>query len=183
MKTKIKVPVEICREGARLPRYMRAGDAGMDICAAEDAVILPGQTVLIPTGLKFAVPPGYEMQIRPRSGISLHTALRIPNSPGTVDSGFREEVGVIMTNVCLPGSVTNIETYKEMEKNIDDYPILGLDSLPVEGPCVYSIKKGDRIAQLVFQATPAAELFEVEDVREYGSDRRGGLGSTGTKDR
>ena len=183
LSVNINVPIERCREGARIPRYMREGDSGMDICAAEDVSILPGQTVLIPTGLKFAVPPGYEMQIRPRSGISLRTSLRIPNAPGTVDSGFREEVGVIMTNACLPAGVISIAAIKEMEKNIADYPELGLDSPPAEGPCVYRIKKGDRIAQIVFQAAPTAALFEVENVKEYGADRRGGLGSTGIADR
>ena len=176
----VKIPVERCREGVSLPRYMRDGDAGMDICAAEDATILPGRTVLIPTGLKFAVPPGYEMQIRPRSGISLRTALRIPNSPGTIDSGFREEVGVIMTNTCLPADSTTIGAIMAIEENSLAYPVCGLDSPPAEGPCAYAIKKGDRIAQIVIQATPAAELFETDNVREIGEDRRGGMGSTGT---
>jgi len=174
----IKVPVERCREGARLPAYARKGDAGMDVCAAEDVLILPGQTVLIPTGLKFAIPPGYELQVRPRSGISLRTPLRIPNSPGTIDSGYRDEVGIIMTNVCLPANVSSIEAVMESEKNSGNFPELGLDSPPVDGPCVYTIKKGDRIAQLVLKAAPVAELVEVPDIREYGAGRHGGFGST-----
>jgi dUTP pyrophosphatase len=94
----VEVFAEICREGAVLPSYARPGDAGMDVCAAEDTVIMPGQTVVIPTGLKLAVPEGYEIQVRPRSGISLNTPLRLSNSPGTIDSGYRNELGIIMTN-------------------------------------------------------------------------------------
>jgi len=174
----VRIPVERCREGALLPRYAREGDAGMDICAAEDITILPGQTALVPTGLKFAVPPGYEIQVRPRSGISLRTSLRIPNAPGTVDSGYREEVGVIMTNTRLPENVRDIDS---LVKAVGDgaYPTRGLGGPEADGPCAYSIKKGDRIAQIVVSKLPSAELFEVGDINEYGPGRQGGFGSTG----
>ena len=175
----VRMPAELCRAGAILPRYAREGDAGMDICAAEDVSILPGQTVLIPTGLKFAVPPGYELQIRPRSGLSLRTALRIPNSPGTVDSGYREEVGIIMTNTCLPGAVRDIGGIRETEENRAGFPERLLDDPPAEGACVYKVRKGDRIAQIVLQATPKMELITVESVLDYGEGRQGGFGSTG----
>lgn len=176
---KINVPVQRCREGARIPAYAREGDAGMDVCAAEDVAILPGQTVLVPTGLKFAIPPGYEMQVRPRSGISLRTALRLPNSPGTIDSGYRDEVGVIMTNTCLPAYAGSIEALMDMVKNSADLPERGLDDPPADSPCIYRIKRGDRIAQLVLKETPVADLTEVDDVSGYGENRRGGYGSTG----
>ena len=188
---RVAVPVERCREGARLPAYVREGDAGMDICAAEDVTILPGQTVLVPTGLKFAVPPGYEMQVRPRSGISLRTALRLANSPGTIDSGYRGEVGIIMTNTCLPANAYGIDSIMEIEKNGGAFPERGLDdppavgspagNSPAGGPCVYKIRKGDRIAQILIKTAPVAELVEVSDIREYGADRLGGFGSTGIK--
>lgn len=77
----IDVYVEVIREGVKLPYYANPYDAGMDVCAAEDVIIEPGQTVIIPTGLKFAIPEGYEIQVRPRSGISLKTPLRLANSP------------------------------------------------------------------------------------------------------
>ena len=73
----------------------------MDVCSAVDIDILPGQTVLVPTGLKVAIPAGYEIQVRPRSGLSLKTALRIPNAPGTIDAGYRDELCVIMTNTAI----------------------------------------------------------------------------------
>ena len=147
----VEVPVERCRDGARLPVYAREGDAGMDICSAVDITILPGQTVLIPTGLKFAVPPGYEMQVRPRSGISLRTALRIPNSPGTIDSGYREEVGIIMTNTCLPANAATIDSIKDIMKNSGEFPICGLDAQPAnetsaDGPLAVEPPMGGPLA-------------------------------------
>ncbi|MDD4188959.1 MAG: aminotransferase, partial [Eubacteriales bacterium] len=83
----VEVCIEICRNDAVMPKYARPGDAGMDVFAAENCIIGPGQTAVIPTGLKLAIPEGYEIQVRPRSGLSLKTPLRIANSPGTVDSG------------------------------------------------------------------------------------------------
>ncbi len=94
----VDVYVEICREGVELPAYARQGDAGMDVRAAVDMTIEPQKTAVVPTGLKVAIPEGYEIQVRPRSGLSLKTSLRIPNSPGTIDSGYRNEVGVIVWN-------------------------------------------------------------------------------------
>ncbi len=80
------------------PQFGSDGAAGLDILAAEDAIILPGQTKLVSTSLKMAIPKGYEIQIRPRSGLSLKTSLRIPNSPGTIDSDYRDEIKVICQN-------------------------------------------------------------------------------------
>ena len=94
----IRVYVEKCREDAVIPQYARPGDAGVDLVAAEDVFLLPQQTAIVPTGIKVALPEGYELQIRPRSGLSLNTGLRLANSPGTIDSGYRDEIGVIVTN-------------------------------------------------------------------------------------
>ena len=182
LNKQIEIPVERCRDNVVLPRFMRPGDAGMDICAAEDTTIMPGQTVLIPTGLKFAVPPGYEMQVRPRSGISLNTALRLPNSPGTIDSGYRGEVGVIMTNTWLPDGANTIDDIMGIGNNLHNFPVCGLDGSKADVPCVYKINAGDRIAQIVIQAIPAVKLIEVEDVCAFGNDRLGGVGSTGIND-
>jgi len=84
-----------------LPRYMSAAAAGMDLCAANiDPIALkPGQVVGVPTGLHVAIPPGYEGQVRPRSGLALKHGLTVVNSPGTIDSDYRGEVRVILGNV------------------------------------------------------------------------------------
>jgi dUTP pyrophosphatase len=98
------VEIEIARlEGAGdlpLPRYMSDGAAGMDLCAAVDEtlVIEPGEAKLVPTGFAVSVPEGYEAQVRSRSGLALKTGVFVLNSPGTVDSDYRGEVGVILMN-------------------------------------------------------------------------------------
>lgn len=85
-------------EDAILPKYSDIGDAGADIFALEDVTIPPKTTVLVRTGIAVAIPGGFEIQIRPRSGLSLKTGLRLPNSPATIDSGYRNEVKVIIEN-------------------------------------------------------------------------------------
>ena len=84
-----------------LPRYMSEAAAGMDVCAAVDAevILTPGDIRLIPTGLYVAVPPGYEVQVRPRSGLALKHGLTIVNAPGTIDADYRGEVGIIVGNI------------------------------------------------------------------------------------
>ena len=90
-------------EGLALPAYETPGSAGMDLRAAlgegETVVLEPGQRKLIPTGLKIALEPGYEAQVRPRSGLALKHGISAPNSPGTIDSDYRGEVGVILINL------------------------------------------------------------------------------------
>lgn len=84
----------------KLPKYMSKGAAGMDLYAniEQEVIIYPGEIKLISTGIKIAVPMGYEAQIRPRSGLALKHGIGIPNSPGTIDSDYRGEIKVIMTN-------------------------------------------------------------------------------------
>ena len=86
--------------GLALPGYATPGAAGMDLLAAVSApmVIAPGQRVLVPTGLAIALPPGYELQVRPRSGLALKNGIVLPNSPGTIDEDYRGEVQVIVMN-------------------------------------------------------------------------------------
>jgi len=90
-------------EGLPLPSYETPQSAGMDLRAAiheaEPRVLAPGGRILIPTGLKMALPPGYEAQIRPRSGLALKHGITIPNSPGTIDADYRGEVQVILMNL------------------------------------------------------------------------------------
>ncbi len=86
--------------GLKLPGYATAGAAGMDLLAAVSTpiTILPGGRVLVPTGIAIALPPGYELQIRPRSGLALKHGIVLPNSPGTVDEDYRGELLVIVMN-------------------------------------------------------------------------------------
>jgi dUTP pyrophosphatase len=87
-------------EGLPLPSYATEGAAGMDLLAAVTAplVILPGGRALVPTGLRIALPPGHEMQVRPRSGLALKHGITMPNTPGTVDEDYRGELQVIILN-------------------------------------------------------------------------------------
>lgn len=91
------VKVERCRD-VSLPTYANFDDAGMDVRSAIDYTLEAHTTTIIPTGLKVALPPHYELQVRPRSGLSVKTGLRIANAPGTIDGGYRDEVGLIITN-------------------------------------------------------------------------------------
>ena len=99
-----KVPVAVKRldhgKDLDLPLYATTDSAGMDLLAAvgEDITITSGSRALIPTGLSFALPSGYEVQIRPRSGLALKNGISLVNSPGTIDADYRGEVGIILIN-------------------------------------------------------------------------------------
>ena len=84
---------------AVLPAYARPGDAGMDVCACEEATLLPGERKLVRTGLMMELPHGTEAQMRPRSGLALKNGVTLLNTPGTIDEGYRGEVGVILINL------------------------------------------------------------------------------------
>ena len=85
-------------EGLALPAYATDGAAGMDVLAAEDATIAPGQRHAVATGLSVAIAAGYEIQVRPRSGLALKHGITVPNTPGTIDSDYRGELKVILIN-------------------------------------------------------------------------------------
>ena len=95
------VYIEKMNDDIVTPVYASVGDAGMDIRSNEDIVFKPHETKLVSTGIKIAIPVGYEIQIRPRSGMSLRTNLRIANSPATIDSGYRDELKIIVTNISM----------------------------------------------------------------------------------
>ena len=84
---------------AVLPSYAHPSDAGMDVRSVEDLVLAPGRRALVHTGLVMLLPPGYEAQVRPRSGLALKSGVTVLNTPGTIDSGYRGEVGVILINL------------------------------------------------------------------------------------
>ena len=167
----VQIPVELCHPDAKIPQYANTSDSGMDVYALDDYTIAPGETKLIPTGIKLALPPGYEIQVRPKSGRALKTKLRIANTPGTVDAGYRDEIKVIVENIEPP--------IKDIEYDFDDNGTPIIKSL-LHG-AAYTIGKGEKFCQLVLMEVPKAALYRVEQVGEIGENRGGGFGSTGLK--
>ena len=132
----MKVKIKKLHPDAVIPKYATSGSSGFDLVAIEDVTINICQTKLVKTGLAIDVGPGYELQVRPRSGLSLKTGLRVANSPGTVDSDYRGEVCVIMNLV------------------------------PQDGTIAYTIKKGDRIAQGIVCPVVQAEFETAEELED-----------------
>jgi dUTP pyrophosphatase len=136
-------------EGLALPAYQSALAAGLDLLAAvpEDAPIIlaPGKYALVPTGLSIALPPGYEAQVRPRSGLAAKHGVTVLNAPGTVDADYRGEIGV---------------------------PLINHSDVP------FTVRRGERIAQMVIASVVQADLIPVATLSPTvrGS---GGFGSTG----
>jgi dUTP pyrophosphatase len=140
------VPVVRLDPDLPLPEYARAGDAGLDVMAREDTTLAPrGGRALVPTGIAFALPPGFAGFVQPRSGLALRHGITCLNTPGLIDSGYRDELKVLLVN---------------------------LD--PDEA---YTVRRGERIAQLVVQAVERV-AWSVVDALE-GDSRGGGFGSTG----
>lgn len=158
----MKVQIKKLHPDAVVPKYQTKGASGFDFHALEDAVINPGETKLVRTGIAAAVQEGFELQVRPRSGLSLKTPLRVANSPGTVDSDYRGEVCIILTNSA--GGKATHGPYTDGRQN-SEYAIY--------------IKKGDRIAQGVICPVVQAELEEVYELDETIRGT-GGYGSTGS---
>lgn len=172
-KRTVNIPIEFCNSEAKMPAYAHASDAGMDVYALEEITVNPGETKLIPLGIKVAIPLGYELQVRPKSGRCLKTKLRVANTPGTIDSGYRDEVGVIIENVDPPICAIHV-----------DFAQSPNDPIPVgaiEFGSPYTIGKGEKFAQLVLNEVPKVAWIEVESVSGLGEDRGGGYGSTGLK--
>lgn len=140
---------------AVIPKYQSAGASGFDLHALEEVTLLPGETHLVKTGVAFQIPANTEIQVRPRSGLSAKTKLRVCNSPGTVDSDYTGECVVIMENTTpryfgiVPNSFGGI-----------------------------TIKKGDRIAQAVLCPVIRADIEEVEELDKTDRGNKG-FGSTG----
>ena len=116
----------------------------MDLCAVEDATLEPGVPRMVPTGLTVEIPPGYEAQVRPRSGLALKHAIAMPNAPGTIDPGYRGELRVILLNL---------------------------------GRAAYTVRAGDRIAQMIVARYEAVEWVEGE--LADSARGTGGFGSSG----
>lgn len=142
----VDLPIQKLTESATVPTYAHITDACADLYADETIIIEPNETKLISTGIALAVPMGYVVHIYPRSSIGAKTPLRLSNSVGVIDAGYRDEIKIIYTNT---------------------------------GTEPFSIEKGDRIAQMSIDLAPMARFEVVEDVKEIGEDRGGGIGSTG----
>ena len=170
-KRTIQVPIELCHDEAKIPQYAHISDSGLDIYALDDVTIKPGETVLVPTGVKVALPPGYELQVRPKSGRCIKTKLRVANTPGTVDQGYRDEIKVIVENIEAP--------IKDIEYDFDDDGNIVLKSI-LHGSD-FTIGKGEKFAQLVLMEVPKVAFYRVDSVKDIGEDRGGGFGSTGLK--
>jgi len=93
--------VKMLREGVTLPKYQTDHSAGLDLCACidKDIILMPGERVLVPTGISIELPDGYEAQVRPRSGLAINHGVTVLNSPGTIDPDYRGEVKVILINL------------------------------------------------------------------------------------
>lgn len=130
-----------------LPAYMTAGAAGADVCAAvsEPIVLAPGERALVPAGFALEVPAGYEVQIRPRSGLALKSGVTLLNTPGTIDSDYRGPVGILLINL---------------------------------GQEPHTVRRGDRIAQMVVAAVVRADFTPAEALAATARGD-GGFGSTG----
>ena len=160
---KVCLKIETLDSDVLVPFYAHSFDAGMDIRSNEEILIYPGETKIIKTGFKLSIPKGYEVQIRPRSGLSYNTPLIIPNSPGTIDSGYKDEIGVIMRNTSRKGK----EIYSISEKGYK------------EG--IYKINKGDRIAQMILNKIETIEFELTTDIDKDKNNRGGGFGHSGVK--
>lgn len=167
-KRYISVPVELCNENAKIPQYAHVSDSGVDVYALEDITIHPSETVLVPTGIKVALPPGYELQVRPKSGRALKTKLRVANTPGTIDSGYRDEIKIIIENVEPPIKDITIDDEGKVTSILH-----GSD---------FFIGKDEKFCQLVLSEVPKIAFYRVDSIVEVDDiDRGGGFGSTGLK--
>lgn len=172
-KRYITIPYEICHEKAKEPAYAHVTDSGMDVFALEDITLAPGEQKIISIGIKVAIPAGYELQVRPKSGISAKTKLRIANAPGTIDAGYRDEIGIIVENVEPP--------IKDIQYDFNEDGSVNINSMSIIHGSSYTIGEGQKIAQLVLAEVPKVTLLKVEKVSDIGEDRGGGFGSTGLK--
>lgn len=166
----VSIPCELCKE-IEIPTYANDGDAGVDIYSPAEYTIAPGETVIIPTGLKVAIPQGYALLIQPRSGQSVKTKLRIANTPGLIDSGYRDEIGVI---------VENIEpAFKDIDYDFNEDGTIKINSI-LHGE-TYTITEGQRFAQMRLVEVPKVAFIQVNNIKEIEGDRGGGFGSSGTE--
>lgn len=165
----ISIPIEICREGAKLPAYATDGSGAMDIYSPEEYVIGPGESIMIPIGIKVDIPIGYGLLIQPRSGLSRKSKIRIPNTPGLIDSDYHEEIGVIIENIDSPVKDVQLELGDNGE--IIDGTLHGSS---------FTIGKGERFAQMRLVEIPLVNWLPVSSLGSFENDHGKGFGGTGT---
>lgn len=165
----ISIPIEICREGAKLPAYATDGSGAMDIYSPEEYVIGPGESIMIPIGIKVDIPIGYGLLIQPRSGLSRKSKIRIPNTPGLIDSDYHEEIGVIIENIDSP--VKDIQLELGDNGEIIDGTLHGSS---------FTIGKGERFAQMRLVEIPLVNWLPVSSLGSFENDHGKGFGGTGT---
>jgi dUTP pyrophosphatase len=147
MVTTVKIKRDAPSRDIPLPSYATPGSAGLDIRSSESVELKPLERAAVGTGIYLEIPPGFEGQVRPRSGMAMKYGVTLVNSPGTVDSDYRGEIRVIMINL---------------------------------GKETFSVKRGDRVAQIVFAPCTQVRLDATEELSD--SERSsGGFGSTGIK--
>ena len=164
----ISIPIEICREGAKLPAYATDGSGAMDIYSPEEYVIGPGESIMIPIGIKVDIPIGYGLLIQPRSGLSRKSKIRIPNTPGLIDSDYHEEIGVIIENIDSPVKDVQLELGDNGE--IIDGTLHGSS---------FTIGKGERFAQMRLVEIPLVNWLPVSSLGSFENDHGLGFGSSG----
>jgi len=158
-------------DNATIPNRAHATDAGFDLYASDDVIIEPRETAVVSTGIAVRLPKGMEAQVRPRSGVTSKTKLRV--QLGTIDNGYSGEIGVIVDNIRasfygdddLLFSPWNIEEEVEVGRGHFEYGS-------------YIIRKGDRIAQLVVQELPPTQAIEIDSLEDTERGA-GGFGSSG----
>lgn len=165
----ILIPTELENNEIKIPTYANKSDSGADIYAAEDIVIHPGETKIISTGIRVALPKGYEIQVRPKSGISSKSKLRIANTPGTIDSSYRGTIGIIVDNIDSPIKDITYD-FDENGKPIITSILHGSD---------ITIYKGQKIAQLVVAEVISGKFIQTEEINKKTDRGEGGFGSTG----
>lgn len=165
----VEIPVEICRENAKLPTYATNGSGAMDIYSPEEYNIECGQTAIIPIGIKVSIPHGYALLIQPRSGMSARMKIRIPNSPGLIDEDYHEEIGVIVENTDVPVKDVDIDPASDHTQLVKEYGRL------------LTIGKGERFAQMRLVEVPRVKWREVNSLGTQIEDHGKGFGSTGVK--
>jgi dUTP pyrophosphatase len=132
----MKLKYKKLHKDALEPSYSTVGSAGFDIASCEQVTIIPGETMKVRTGLSFEIPQGYELEIRPRSGLSYTSKIRLSNSPGTIDSDYRGEVHFI------------------------------LDNIMTKFPNPYIINRGQRLGQGILRKVDQVEFEEVTELSE-----------------